>query len=257
MLPPTHQISKALRLRQTPTNASSTNSSSLDDNEPLDFSSTEDDTGSYADGTESFDPTDNLSDADYNRLFNLSSSSSTTATRPNTDGSIYVTIHDTTNKYTLSADSNGVFNLQNSNDAALDSGTTFLSFNAIVGGDDDDRLINYFPAQMAAFAVSRLRMSPSDAFPRTADIVNLVPVNADGAADTPGVYVAVDTQDNVFYPVVCNLQGLPSKVFLVKDPVEGLKVLEREDLRFVVTGGVVQQCFYVGFVSDGFAGVGS
>ena len=67
-------------------------------------------------------------------------------------------------------------------------------------------------------------------------------VDWDEKADTPGVYLAFDTSDNVYYPAMCSLADKSSKIFLIKDPVQGLQTLKQQELQYVVTGGVVQDC---------------
>lgn len=204
----------------------------------------------YASGTQPLDETDNLNDSEYQSLSALADSdeSSSNAT-PNSDGSVFVTIQDSTNQYLLSTDDDGTFNLQRAGDT--DFGTTFLSFNNIVTSDDSKRIMHYYPDAMAKFGVSRFRMSTTDDFPKTADIVTLAPLNADDSTSTPGVYVAVDTKSQIFYPVVCNVQGQSSKLFLAMDPVGGLQTLMKEELRYILTGGVVENCSYIAFVSSG------
>lgn len=233
---------KEVRVRQAPSNVVSGVSS--DTSADL---GTED---GYAGGTQPLDPTDNLSDSEYQSLSALAASDENDSqSKPNSDGSVFVTIHDSLNQYLLSADEDGGFNLQRIDD--VDSGTTFLSYNGIVGSDDSERIMHYHPDLMAAFGVSRFRMSTIDSFPKTADIVTLAPLNADDSTATPGVYVAADTQNHIYYPVVCNLQGQSSKIFLAADPVAGLQTLMREDLRYILTGGIVQNCFYLAFVNSG------
>lgn len=78
--------------------------------------------------------------------------------------------------------------------------------------------------------------------PKTADLVTLIPLDADTSSDTPGIYVAADTKGNILYPVVCSISGLESKVFLVTDPDSGVKKLTQPELQYVITGGPVSSC---------------
>lgn len=174
------------------------------------------------------------------------------STALNTDGFVYSTIPDLSGQYLLLATPNGSFHLASASDsAATDPGLTFASYDNVTVSDDADRILHYYPDLMAAFGVSRFRISGSDAIPKTAEIITLVPFNYDDDDATPGVLMAADTAGNVFYTVACNIRGQVSKLFLANNPDEGVKTLEREDLQFIVTGGVVSNCTYVPLAGSG------
>lgn len=81
-----------------------------------------------------------------------------------------------------------------------------------------------------------MRLSTQDAVPKTAEMVALVPVDySEGAS--PKVYMALDSLGNSFFPVVCDIQGGASKVFLAQDSEGGLETLKGDGLRYIVTGG--------------------
>ena len=98
---------------------------------------------------------------------------------------------------------------------------------------------------MAAYNVSRFRLSNETHIPLTADFVGLAPVNYDNDSTTPDVYVAMDTVGGVFFPVTCDIQGQESKAFLVRDIEAGVTKLQDPSLRFTVTGGVVERCYFL------------
>ena len=52
----------------------------------------------------------------------------------------------------------------------------------------------------------------------------------------------MDTLGKVMYLAFCNLNGYPSKLFLVEDLDTGLDILVRQDLSYIITGGVVTAC---------------
>ncbi|MCJ1293932.1 hypothetical protein MMC34_005489 [Xylographa carneopallida] len=158
------------------------------------------------------------------------------------------TIVDTTNTYILSSDDSGNIYLDSA--AAEPSGDSTFALDAgLVVGDESDRFLHYYPDVMAAFNVSRIRLSTQDAVPVTSDIITLAPLDGDSENSAVSVYIAVDSKGNYFYPVTCNIEGQPSKVFIVADPVKGLETLLLEELRYIVTGGVVQECFYIPFMA--------
>ncbi|KAK7993714.1 hypothetical protein PG989_007095 [Apiospora arundinis] len=205
---------------------------------------------SYANGTTNYNESDYLSDADYTDL--LKQASTVDENKVNTDGSVYVKLRDAMGQYLLSADSSGTFNLVPATSGDADS--TLVSFDNVATQDAAGRLFHYFPETMKAFGISRFRLADTEDWPRTADIVALAPVDHDDSPETPGVYVAADTQGGVFYTIVCNLKGgLPSKVFLVDDPSETkLEALKgKKELQWTVVGGVVEQCYPIAFMSKG------
>lgn len=208
----------------------------------------------YVNGTISYNPAnDTLSHDEYNDISNLAFNGSANNTA-NTDGSVYVQLQDETGQYLLAADDSGSFNLVDTNastGAASSTGTNFLSFDNVTVADEMNRLFVYFPTTMRTLGVSRFRLVDGSNDPNTANLVALTPLNYDGLQNTPGVYIAESTTGDFFYTVVCNIQGQMSKVFLVTDLTTGVETLKREDLRYTVTGGVVDACYPIAFLSAG------
>ncbi|KAB2571195.1 hypothetical protein DBV05_g10127 [Lasiodiplodia theobromae] len=131
-----------------------------------------------------------------------------------------------------------------------DVGFYFGHAGGIACTDPAGRLMYFFPSTMAAHGVSRLRFATQYRIPHGANFVALaggaVDTNHDGDEDTPttpdGLMMAVDSLGNGFYPVACSLDGLANKVFLVKDLDDGVRKLEAEEMRHIVTGGVTSGC---------------
>ena len=161
----------------------------------------------------------------------------TTADGPN---AVYISIVDLSNSYQLQADTDGNLYLGD-----IGSSAAFVSDQGFVLGDDAEQWFHYYPDVMAKYNVSRLRVSSSDAIPKDADFVALVPVDYDDNPTTPSVYAGLDTTGGIFFTLTCNIQGQASKIFLATDPVEGAKMLMEEKLRYTVTGGVVEDCWYM------------
>lgn len=92
---------------------------------------------------------------------------------------------------------------------------------------------------------SRLRFSDEAHIPLTAEFVGLAPVNYDDDSSTPDVYVIMDTNDSVFFPIVCDIQGQECKAFLVTDIAQGIAKLQEEALRHTVSDGVVEDCYFL------------
>ena len=123
------------------------------------------------------------------------------------------------------------------------NGTDFASISGFVQGDGA-RFFHYYPDTMAAYNVSRLRVSDELDVPATAKIIALAPVNYNDNNQTSDVFVAQDTLGKPYFPVTCDIRGQPSKAFLVADLTNYQKLLD-PILRYTVTGGVVQQCYYL------------
>lgn len=98
---------------------------------------------------------------------------------------------------------------------------------------------------MSAYNVSRLRLSDEAYIPITAEFIALAPVNYDEDSNSPDIYVATDTAGGVFFPVTCDIQDQDSKAFIVADIEEGVETLRDPKLRYTVTGGIVEECYFL------------
>ncbi|KAF9872229.1 hypothetical protein CkaCkLH20_10321 [Colletotrichum karsti] len=108
--------------------------------------------------------------------------------------------------------------------------------------DGAERLMHYYTNTMLVLGVSRLRVGPEFVAPAGAAVVTWAVYTApDGANGS--YYVAVDSHDGLFYPIVCDYSdGTASRLFLAKDPVAGVTLLESADVMYSVTGGQVSTC---------------
>ncbi|KAK2773605.1 hypothetical protein CKAH01_13523 [Colletotrichum kahawae] len=108
--------------------------------------------------------------------------------------------------------------------------------------DGAERLMHYYTNTMSLLGVSRLRVGPEFVAPAGAAVVTwAVHTATDGTNDS--YYVAVDSHDGLFYPIICDYSdGTASRLFLVKDPVAGVTLLESADVMYSVTGGQVSTC---------------
>ncbi|KAK7959770.1 uncharacterized protein PG986_004624 [Apiospora aurea] len=66
--------------------------------------------------------------------------------------------------------------------------------NATDDRDARGQLLHYLPDALEACGVSRFRVASKVEWPLTAHVISRPPVDYDDDVDTPGVYVAVDTQ---------------------------------------------------------------
>lgn len=97
--------------------------------------------------------------------------------------------------------------------------------------------------------------------PKTAAIISLLPFSTSLQAQSlflllilfltdydnsasPGLYVTYDSTGNIFYLVACSFAGdeIGSKIFVVRDTAVGISKLKEPELRYVGTGGVVEEC---------------
>lgn len=103
----------------------------------------------------------------------------------------------------------------------------------------------YYADSMASLGVSRMRYGHPVDVPVTADFLSLLAINNDGDASTPSLVLPTNTAGDAFFPVLCDYSdGQFSKFFLVNDIEAGVVLLQSEELRYIVTGGIVSQCQY-------------
>lgn len=164
-----------------------------------------------------------------------------------TDGYEFVPLIDPTGRYTIITCTDENIYLQSALDlaalAASPCSALWRYENDTAIADGNGRLMHYYMTEMSKLNVSRLRVSDNQDIPDNVAYTALAPFE--------GSYYAVDVDDNVFYPAVCtyNDEGLAPKVFLVRDPIAGLETLKDENLRRVVTGGSVTDCYLLPLVS--------
>ncbi|KAL8692316.1 MAG: hypothetical protein Q9218_002633 [Villophora microphyllina] len=170
---------------------------------------------------------------------NAPADSSTSVVAETNDGISYSSLTDLAHSYQLSGSSDGNLHLVSS--STPDSGSSFASSAGVYYGDSQDRIFHYYAPEMSTYGVSRFRLAPLDHMPLTSRLVTLAPIDHDNDPSTPSIIVAADTLGNAFYLFACTLDG-QSKIFLVQNPSSGGEVLEREELKFTITGGVVADC---------------
>ncbi|EPS36475.1 hypothetical protein H072_10020 [Dactylellina haptotyla CBS 200.50] len=120
-----------------------------------------------------------------------------------------------------------------------DTSYQWLHWNNLVVGTKDGRLLYTYPDELSTYGVSRFRVAPWERLPKTAEQVVVVPNNNAMTAYTVG------KQGKTLYPVACTYKKQPTKVFLVTDPVEGAKKLERPEYQDCLTGGEVHACGFI------------
>lgn len=133
-------------------------------------------------------------------------------------------------------------------------GSLFATKQGYVIGDVSGSCFHYYPDLMERYGVSRLRFADEDKIPKDANYVGLIAVSIDEKEEDKGArngtasqsaYTAFDSNGNIFLLATCNIQGQHSKMFLVKDAKHGAKMLKDEMLRWTVTGGIVEDCYYL------------
>ncbi|KAL7809403.1 hypothetical protein V8C44DRAFT_334402 [Trichoderma aethiopicum] len=187
-----------------------------------------------------------------------STSAATSTSSP--DGpheSIPVTIKDATGSLLINPHVNGsIFVSSADSSVSMDSltnGTTFVAdiTQPLVIGDSASRILYYFPETISAVGASRLRMGSWDAIPIGAEMITLFPtVSSTGAT----ILVPMDSMQNIFYPIVCDIKGQLNKLFLVSDKDSGAAALMDPDLRYTVVGGVAQTCVPLAMVAEHLPG---
>ncbi|KAF5242897.1 hypothetical protein FOXYS1_15334 [Fusarium oxysporum] len=125
--------------------------------------------------------------------------------------------------------------------------------NDVLITDGAQRFLHYYNNTMSVLGVSRLRVEEEKTIPNGGVIVALVPYYPDDNSDDY-YYLAVDPNDQVFYPIVCDYSdGRGSKMFLASDPDGGAELLKSKDLMYTVTGGEVSDCYALALLQGEYA----
>ncbi|KAL1651838.1 hypothetical protein SLS61_005209 [Didymella pomorum] len=152
-------------------------------------------------------------------------------------------IVDTTNSLKLNPSLNGNIFLSLVGDTTDLSNLTSGSFTGdsaskTIFGDSSDRLLHYYPDVLASTGASRLRLASWDKIPKGAKLVTLSQLEVEGET----MMLGIDTKGNYLWPFVCGIKGQLNKIFLVNDPVNGGVALQKESMKFTVTGGEAYSC---------------
>lgn len=195
-------------------------------------------------------------DSELNKAFETAALANAEAQNgTNQDGFTYTTIMDQTGTYALSSDTDGNLRLASADTNA--AGVTWASYNNIIGSDIGERVLFFYPDTMKAFGVSRLRIGSLKQLPKSSDVVSFAALNVDNSDSTSGIYMVFDTQGNAYYPMACNYNNddKPARLFLASDATAGETTLEKNgDLSYIVTGGEVAKCSFIGLTANGTPG---
>ncbi|KAH6633380.1 hypothetical protein C7974DRAFT_170427 [Boeremia exigua] len=152
-------------------------------------------------------------------------------------------IVDTTNSLKLNPSKDGNLFLSLVGDSTDISNLTSGSFNGdsaskTVIGDSADRYLHYYPDVLASSGASRLRLAEWKKLPKGAKLITLSQVEVEGEK----MMLGIDTKGNYLWPFVCGIKSQLNKIFLVKDPVNGAAALQKDNMKFTVTGGEAYSC---------------
>ncbi|KAK6499167.1 hypothetical protein TWF481_011738 [Arthrobotrys musiformis] len=128
--------------------------------------------------------------------------------------------------------------------AGNDTSFRWLHWSDLVVGTSDGRLLYTYVDELLEYGVSRFRLARWERLPVSAEQVVIVPNNGVMTAYT------IEEKGSILYPVVCTYATQPSKVFLVRDPVEGPKKLQSRELQDTITGGRVGACAFIPWKSS-------
>lgn len=152
-------------------------------------------------------------------------------------------IVDTTNSLKLNPSTNGNLFLSLVGDSTDLSNLTTNSFTGdstskTIFGDSLDRFLHYYPDVLASSGASRLRLAAWDKLPKGAKLITLTQIEVEGEK----MMLGIDTKGNYLWPFVCGIKGQLNKIFLVNDPATGGATLQKESMKFTVTGGEAYNC---------------
>ena len=156
---------------------------------------------------------------------------------------VNIRVTDTTNTIQLHAHNNGNLFISTTGDGKDISNLTSTSLSGdamtkIIIGDSSERLLHYFPDVVVSTGASRLRLATWDKLPKGAKAIMLTPIKTEDST----ILLGIDLAGNYLWPFRCGIKGQLNKVFLVRDAEKGAAVLEKESMRYTVTGGVSYDC---------------
>lgn len=166
-----------------------------------------------------------------------------------TDGTQTAILIDFQSQYkVISSDDSNLY-LQYYNDTSPDD-TTAYAFK-IDGGDtvvglESGEAIFYYTDEIAALGVSRFRTGFSTETPKTAKLAFLNGVNYDDSSSTPDALIAYDLDGATLYPIVCGVENKGTQIFLGTDVDQAIATLKSTAVQHSITGGVVDDCYFVG-----------
>lgn len=173
----------------------------------------------------------------------MTSSASPSATSTADVDFINFSVVDTTNSLQLNPATSGNLFLSLVGDSTDISNLTTGSFTGdkstkTIMGDSTDRLLHYYPDVLASSGASRLRLAAWDKLPKGAKLITLTQVEV----ESEKMMLAIDTKGAYLWPFVCGIKGQLNKIFLVSDPNTGGAALQKESMKFTVTGGEAYSC---------------
>lgn len=166
------------------------------------------------------------------------------------DGFTFTTVVDVQKTFALAPGTNGNL-LAAAVDGTNNGSALFATYQNVIIGDDGERILHYYPDEMAVYNASRIRLSYEDQTPKTADVITLSAIDYDSSdSSNPSVYFAVDSKSNVYSLVLCDFSnGADSKVFVVNGE-SGIESLTKNgNMRFTVTGAPVSACYGLALVA--------
>ncbi|KAM0417011.1 hypothetical protein ACHAPT_012977 [Fusarium lateritium] len=151
--------------------------------------------------------------------------------------------HDATALFTTCGDGNIYGLLEDSPDIEF-CAEMWANYNNTVVSDGADRWMYYYPETMEKLGVSRFRVDDTDELPEKAAFVAMEPIefSEGGLFNNDYAYLAVDWNENIFYPITCAFKEGYAKMFLAKDIEKGIEMLKDPCLMHTVTGGEVIDC---------------
>lgn len=172
-----------------------------------------------------------------------------------TDGYYLTTLVDSTAKFQAYPCSDGnihIFGVNETNILASDCQEDFTMYQDddignVAVADGFSRLFVYYPDEMNATGVSRIRVVDTENIPTGAQEIIWILDESKAADGTPfQVYYPIDQDFNTYYAAMCHYTtNVPNKMFLMNDTVKGVSTLLSKDIKYSITGGDVDACYYL------------
>ncbi|ORY79054.1 hypothetical protein BCR37DRAFT_394393 [Protomyces lactucae-debilis] len=143
------------------------------------------------------------------------------------------------------SDYDGNFYLEEVANAGQSVGAVdFILDDDVIVANPREQYMFYYDDELSKLGVSRLRTNDDSLTPKTATLVAFQGFTyPDG---TPAVG-AVDSQQNLFYILTCDIPSRGTMLFMAKDPEAGAATLMSDAVQSSITGGKVTDCYYLDY----------
>lgn len=120
-----------------------------------------------------------------------------------------------------------------------------IDVDGAVAMDGSGRLLLFYPDEMSKTGVSRIRLAHPKEIPVGTNELTFWPAETQVEGESKTIYYPLDPQETTYYPVVCHYSDKHyTEMFVVKDVDSGISTLKSSSVKYSITGGNVDECYY-------------